>query len=100
VRNSPAVFLQDAALYEKILPVVRATLEEVRAVGIAIGYSESALPPVETAIAVTRDIYLDPRNTHKPSTLLDIECGKPFELEVIVGEVVRMGERVNMPMPR
>ncbi len=36
---------------------------------------------------------------HKTSMLQDIEAGRPIELEAIVGAVVELGERLNVPMP-
>ncbi|KAL4246194.1 hypothetical protein ABKN59_009275 [Abortiporus biennis] len=36
----------------------------------------------------------------KHSMLLDCEKDRPMEVEVIVGEVVRMGKELNVPMPR
>jgi 2-dehydropantoate 2-reductase len=31
--------------------------------------------------------------------LQDLEAGRPIELEAIVGAVVELGERLNIPMP-
>jgi len=36
---------------------------------------------------------------HKTSMLQDLEAGRPLELEAIVGAVVELGERLNLPMP-
>jgi 2-dehydropantoate 2-reductase len=36
---------------------------------------------------------------HKTSMLQDLEAGRPMELEAIVGAVVELGERLNVPMP-
>jgi len=36
---------------------------------------------------------------HKTSMLQDIEAGRPIELEAIVGAVLEMGERLDVPMP-
>ena len=36
---------------------------------------------------------------HKTSMLQDLEAGRPMELEAVVGAVVELGERLNLPMP-
>jgi 2-dehydropantoate 2-reductase len=36
---------------------------------------------------------------HKTSMLQDLEAGRPLELEAVVGAVVELGERLNLPMP-
>jgi 2-dehydropantoate 2-reductase len=36
---------------------------------------------------------------HKTSMLQDLEAGRPLELEAVVGAVVELGERLNVPMP-
>ncbi|MBZ5607368.1 MAG: 2-dehydropantoate 2-reductase [Acidobacteriia bacterium] len=36
---------------------------------------------------------------HKTSMLQDLEAGRPMELEAVVGAVVELGERLNVPMP-
>src|SRR5437868_161708 len=36
---------------------------------------------------------------HKTSMLQDLEAGRPLELEAVVGAVVELGERLNIPMP-
>jgi 2-dehydropantoate 2-reductase len=36
---------------------------------------------------------------HKTSMLQDLGAGRPLELEAVVGAVVELGERLNLPMP-
>ena len=36
---------------------------------------------------------------HKTSMLQDLEAGRPMELEAVVGAVVELGGRLNLPMP-
>ena len=36
---------------------------------------------------------------HKPSTLVDLERGRPMEIEPLLGAVVEMGRLVDLPMP-
>tara|TARA_B100001013_G_scaffold325323_1_gene237291 strand:- start:295 stop:564 length:270 start_codon:yes stop_codon:yes gene_type:complete len=35
---------------------------------------------------------------HKTSMLLDVEAGRSLELESIVGAVIELGEKMNVPM--
>ena len=87
---------------EKIaVPVVRAIMEEMLAVGRALGFDEEAIPSsvVEDTIRSTGDIHRRPDSKHKASMLLDVELGKPLEVEVIVGEVLRRGKAVGVDTP-
>jgi 2-dehydropantoate 2-reductase len=36
---------------------------------------------------------------HKTSMLQDYEAGRPMELDAIVGAVVELGDRLQVPMP-
>lgn len=36
---------------------------------------------------------------NKPSTLQDLEAGRPTEIDMFAGEVVRMGQKYNIPTP-
>ncbi|EEB92317.1 hypothetical protein MPER_09195, partial [Moniliophthora perniciosa FA553] len=47
-----------------------------------------------------RNNHVDPKNNHAPSMLLDMRQGKPMEVEVILGEVVRLAKRVGVDIPR
>lgn len=47
----------------------------------------------------TRGLHVKPDSTHVPSMLLDLQKGLPIEVEVIVGEVVRMAKEVNVEVP-
>jgi 2-dehydropantoate 2-reductase len=46
-----------------------------------------------------RALHVKPDNNHVSSMLLDLRQGKPIEVEVIVGEVVRMAKAHNVPVP-
>lgn len=107
------------------IPAIRATLEELltlgksfyficsaslimirithRCVGRALGFPDSpdGLPSsvVDSAIEGTRKIHERPDSTHVPSMLLDAQKGLPIEVEVILGEVVRMAKAHNVPLP-
>lgn len=71
--------------------------------GRALGYpdSEDGLPSsiVDKALSGTREIHAKPDCTHVPSMLLDAQKGQPIEVEVIVGEVIRMAKAHNVETP-
>jgi 2-dehydropantoate 2-reductase len=50
-------------------------------------------------MALTRSQYTDPSNTHMPSMLLDAQKGLPIEVEVILGEVVRLAREFKVAVP-
>ncbi|KAI0364569.1 6-phosphogluconate dehydrogenase C-terminal domain-like protein [Pilatotrama ljubarskyi] len=55
---------------------------------------------VQETLANTARLHARPDSTHKPSMLVDVEMGRPMEVEHVVGEVVRMGRRAGVSMPR
>ncbi|PVG03056.1 ApbA-domain-containing protein [Serendipita vermifera] len=83
--------------------LVEDMLTEIVAVGRAIGYDESILPQsiIQEKIQgeIKRASASDTSGKFDASALLDIKSGKPFELEVILGAVVRMAHRNNCPVP-
>jgi len=89
---------------EYTLPNIRAVLEEVLAVALAIGFpdSEEGIPSstVDSTLNNTAALHVKASSAHRPSMLLDAESGKPIEVEVIVGEVVRMAKAKGVPVPR
>lgn len=76
--------------------------EEALAVGRALGYTEKEIPssiPVDCFNYVVRS-FSDPHDTsHETSTFLDVEAGRPFEVEAIIGEVVRSAHRLGVDVP-
>jgi len=102
---SPYIAPQTATIVEKnTIPVIRAILQEMIALGRALGYpdNEDGLPSslVDSIISSTVNIHRDPAHTTLPSMLLDVQNGLPIEVEVIVGEVVRMAKEMGVDMPR
>ncbi|KAL0566000.1 hypothetical protein V5O48_016019 [Marasmius crinis-equi] len=99
------VFPATASLIEEYtISNIKAVFLEVVALGRGLGFpdSEEGIP---TSIAnkfleLTRANHLNPKNNHAPSMLLDMRAGKPMEVEVIVGEVVRLARRVGVDLPR
>lgn len=69
----------------------------------ALGFpdSEEGLPSsmVSLTLERTKALHVSPTSVHKPSMMLDAEKGQPIEVEVILGEVVRMAKARNVPVP-
>ncbi|PPQ77923.1 hypothetical protein CVT25_015398 [Psilocybe cyanescens] len=86
------------------IPAIKATLNELVVLGRALGYpdTEDGLPSsvVDSVFEGTWKIHTRADSTHVPSMLLDTEKGFPIEVEVIVGEVVRMAKERNLQLPR
>ncbi|KAE9390643.1 6-phosphogluconate dehydrogenase C-terminal domain-like protein [Gymnopus androsaceus JB14] len=110
VKYEPYVAPKTANLInEHTLPTIKAIMEELISLanylqGRALGFpdSEDGLPSsiVESTIANTAAIHVKPESTHVPSMLLDARKGQPIEVEVILGEVVRMAKDRGVPVPR
>jgi len=76
----------------EVSALVRKIMEETEAVGAKLGLE---LPiTIDQRIAGAEKV-----GEHKTSMLQDLEAGRPIELEAIVGAVVELGERLNVPMP-
>ena len=72
--------------------LVRRIMEETVAVGAKLG--------LEVPITIDQRISgAEKVGEHKTSMLQDLEAGRPIELEAVVGAVVELGERLNVPMP-
>jgi 2-dehydropantoate 2-reductase len=72
--------------------LIRKIMEETETVGAKLGLE---LPiTIDQRIAGAEKV-----GEHKTSMLQDFEAGRPIELEAIVGAVVELGERLNIPMP-
>lgn len=99
IQCSPISFVSDEAIEAHVLPQLRAMMMEIIAIGRAMGFDEEALPlnVVEHALNTTK-IYKS-GNTHRPSTLLDRENGRPMEVEVIIGELVRSAREHQVDAP-
>lgn len=87
------------------IPVLHDAMSEIRALGEVLFPPSEAGPGLDPNIAMgvlkfTSDTFSQPGFRHKASTLVDVENGRPTELEVILGELVRMGRQRGVPMPR
>jgi 2-dehydropantoate 2-reductase len=72
--------------------LVRRIMEETIAVGAKLG--------LEVPITIDQRIAgAEKVGEHKTSMLQDLEAGRPIELEAVVGAVVELGERLNVPIP-
>lgn len=72
--------------------LVRKIMEETEAVGLKLG--------LELPISIDQRLAgAEKVGEHKTSMLQDLEAGRPMELEAIVGSVVELGERMDLPMP-
>ena len=72
--------------------VVRGILEEVEAVAARLG--------MEMPISIDqRSAGAEKIGKHKTSMLQDLETGRPFELEAVVGAVAELGARLGVAMP-
>ena len=72
--------------------LVRSIMQEMELVGNGLGLE---LPiTIDQRIAGAEKV-----GEHKTSMLQDLEAGRPMELEAIVGAVVELGQRMNIPMP-
>ncbi|KAG8846060.1 hypothetical protein FRB91_001215 [Serendipita sp. 411] len=84
--------------------VVKGLMNEVVSVARAIGIAEELLPSsaVDDTIGYAYTQYSDPTKgkPFKPSMLVDLEAGRPMEVEGIVGEVVRQAKEVGVAVPR
>lgn len=96
----PAIF-QNPPVEELVVPVLREVFKETLAVGRAMGFDEAALSSsvIEDAIERTASIHRRPDSKHTPSMLLDVKNGRPMEIEVIVGEVVKKAKELNVDIP-
>ncbi|KAF5372981.1 hypothetical protein D9758_001785 [Tetrapyrgos nigripes] len=88
---------------EYTIPSIEAILQELLAVGRAIGFPDAkdGLPSsiVQGTIQNTAALHVKPNSAHVPSMLLDMRNDSPIEVEVIVGEVVRMARARSVPVP-
>lgn len=94
------VFVASEASEAATLDLLRSLVKELMAVGRAAGYDESLLPDDAGEALMQRSIMLGKAGAqHMPSITLDVLNGKPFELEVILGEVVRLARAHNVDIP-
>jgi 2-dehydropantoate 2-reductase len=75
------------------LDLARAVMEEASAVAEKLG--------IELEIGVERRLQgAIEVGDHKASMLQDVEAGRPLEVDALLGSVVELGERLQVPVPR
>ncbi|CAO1621593.1 unnamed protein product [Parajaminaea phylloscopi] len=89
------------------LPVVRRIMLEVLAVARSCGIDEDALPASKVDDSIDITFSSRPGNCSrrlakgfKPSILLDLEAGRPMELQAIIGNCVRLARQNGVDTPR
>ncbi|KAI0075929.1 6-phosphogluconate dehydrogenase C-terminal domain-like protein [Panus rudis PR-1116 ss-1] len=91
---------------ENTLPWLYDAFVEVAAVGNALyppGEDGKPLFSDENGLSILQisaAMSNKPNSSEKLSILVDVEAGRPMEVEVLVGEVVRAGRRLGVPIPR
>jgi 2-dehydropantoate 2-reductase len=75
-----------------VAPIVRAAMEEVDSVARRVG--------IDVQISIDQRIRGAARvGAHKTSMLQDLEAGRPMEIDAIVGSVVELAGRFELPVP-
>ncbi|KAL1680070.1 hypothetical protein EV122DRAFT_208671 [Schizophyllum commune] len=89
---------------EYTIPAMTSLLHELIKFARVLGFPDGpdGIPSsmVEEAMQSTREAHATPEAAHIPSTLLDIEKGRPIEVEVIWGELIRTAKARGIDMPR
>jgi len=89
---------------EYTIPNMRAVLQEAITLARAMGFPDSP-DGIESSFADslfenTKLLHVVPSSIHCPSMLLDAMNQRPIEVEVILGEVVRMARAKGVSIPR
>ncbi|KAI0782925.1 6-phosphogluconate dehydrogenase C-terminal domain-like protein [Abortiporus biennis] len=94
------------SIHDYTLPFIYDVLDEVVKLGnVRFPPDEDGKPVIDPDYARqtlenTSRVFAKPTSTERPSILVDCENGRPMEVEVLVGELVRMGRDLGVPMPR
>jgi 2-dehydropantoate 2-reductase len=109
IRHDMWVKLMGNVAYNPISALTRATLIEIvqcsetRQLATAIMVeAESVARKLDIDIGVSIEQRLEGAEKvghHKTSMLQDLETGRPMELESIVGAVVELGDKMELPLP-
>jgi 2-dehydropantoate 2-reductase len=84
--------LEDMVRHSELSKVIRDVMTEVEAVAAKLD--------IELPISIDQRMAgAEKVGAHKTSMLQDYEAGRPMELDAIVGAVVELGDRLNVPMP-
>lgn len=99
LRLTPAEWSSDQVALMKALSMVRQVMDELMLVGRAMGYDEALIPSNTPDMIMARSMELLKDSNFVFSALLDVRLGKPFELEVILGEAVRQAQKCAASVP-
>jgi len=101
IRYPMPAFFREQAAAEVAMPQLQAIMQEILAVGRAIGFDESALPSsaIEQTYESTAALHRAPDSSHRASMLLDLEQGKPMEIEVVLGVLVQKAKEHQVDVP-
>ena len=84
--------LEELARHPEVSNVIRELMAETEAVAARLD--------IELPISIDQRMAGAERvGAHKTSMLQDLEAGRPMEIDAVVGAVVELGERLNVPMP-
>jgi 2-dehydropantoate 2-reductase len=110
IRHDIWVKLLGSLAFNPISAVTRATLEEIvrfaptNAVARAImmeGEEVAKRLGIEVGVTVEQRLTgAEKVGPHKTSMLQDLEAGRPLELDPIVGAVVEIADKLNIPIPQ
>ena len=89
------------------IPFLYDTLVEVYNLGTVLyppSSDSGSVPGLDPEVAMktlanTARLHARPDSTHLPSMLMDVQAGRPMEVEHVVGEVVRMGRAAGVDVP-
>lgn len=108
---TPAAYGQTAALQSAgpamslyTIPFFHDALDELRQLGVLLFPEGDGDPGLDSFLVMnmlrpTAEMWGSGMMSHRVSMLVDVENGRPTEVEVILGEVVRMARRKNLLMP-
>ena len=84
--------LEDICRHPLTRELIAAMMAEAEAVANALG--------VQFKLTIDKRIAgAEAVGAHKPSTLQDVELGRPLELEALVGAVIELGDLLKVPTP-
>ena len=107
----PAAYGKTAALQSAgpsmslyTIPFFHDALDELRQLGALLFPACEGDPGLDPCMVMnmlrpTAEMWGSGKMSHRVSMLVDVENGRPTEVEVILGEVVRMARRKNLVMP-
>lgn len=109
IRHEMWVKLMGSVAFNPISALARATLSAIvqcpqtRDLGAAMMIEAEAVAKrlgIDLGITVEQRLAgAEKVGEHKTSMLQDVEAGRPLELESIVGAVVELGDKMQLPMP-